>query len=87
MFGLNANQGSLDFQSDFNSYTLIVVLIAFQLSTGFGRRLMQFLSPQSALKNLKSNLAVTNSFYIALYILCAMLLVSNNTNPFIYFRF
>ena len=45
LFGLNSNQGLLDFQSEFNFYTIFFILIAFLVSTGFGGRLVGSVVP------------------------------------------
>jgi len=87
LFGLNSNQGLLDFQSDFNSYTLLIIGLAFLISTGIGRQFVELLLPRKTLMYFKSNLAIANFSIIALYLMSLMFLISNNTNPFIYFRF
>jgi len=87
LFGLNSNQGLLDFQSEFNVYTAFFILVAFLISTGIGRRLVEFLLPQRTLIKLEGSVAVANLLTITLYIICITILISSNTNPFIYFRF
>jgi alginate O-acetyltransferase complex protein AlgI len=87
MFRLNSKQTTLDFQSDYNAYTLFFLILAFLISTGIGNHILEFLIPQKTLAKAKSSLANSNALIVILYLTCLVALVSNNTNPFIYFRF
>jgi alginate O-acetyltransferase complex protein AlgI len=87
LFGLNTNQGLLDFQSEFNFYTAFFILVAFLISTGFGGRLICSVVSHGRLNKLKESQVITNLAAGILYMTCVMFLISNNSNPFIYFRF
>jgi len=87
MFGLNSKQTTLDFQSDYNAYTFFFLILAFLISTGIGNHILEFLIPQKTLAKAKCSVADSNALVVLLYLTCLVSLVSNNTNPFIYFRF
>ena len=95
MFGFNTSEyGMYEFSKYLNTEFLIILIVAILGSTKFFINTGNFIKKSKINANKKVQLTfqsihtlISIGFYLGILVLCAMYLLSDTYNPFIYYRF